>query len=364
MWLAQRDIGARRRVFLIIGFHVDHLRGITVAPRPNEWQGRQPGFGRGAKCSAGEGSELAFDLEPLGFFVDLAADEVVDAAEQIDDFGFGEGFGVAFGEAARVGAFEQPGGGPPVAAGTVVEHIHGRDLGGDECLANLLVKLGVAAGLATDGFDAAAGVASGGLEGTAAGEHGDDFVFFGFGEESWSGHGSAVGERGWGMGAGSWVSRVRGRKIGCVRVYSLVGWGIQELFSAALDLATPGRVCDTEGYGGMATRRHEKARKHFEPPRRQGAKKTIEQKQTEEAEASRCETSLIVFKVRRHFEPLRTRRSPRGKRERENGSWESGRGVGAERGGPGFGGWGRLMRGHWWGHSQRAIRGRLWVTRR
>jgi hypothetical protein len=209
-------------------------------------------LGHRVKGGFDEGSYLPLNFKPRFLVIDLAADGVVDASDEFDDFGLSEGFGGAFGEAAGVSAFEQPGGGPPVAAGVVVEHIHRRDLGPDERLPQLFVKLGIAAGLAADGQDAAAGIASGRLEGAAAGEHGDDFVLFGVGEESWSGHGRVEGP---GL-------RVEG-KVTCVRLYTPVKRGVQRLFLATIGMDHDG----TTGAKRLAAKRGASGREKEESRR-------------------------------------------------------------------------------------------------
>lgn len=126
--------------------------------------------------------DAAFDAGEFFFVVELPADGVTDAIQQVGDLRVGERVDLAFGEAFGMGTFEQPRGGLPVAASEIMEDIDGRDLGLNRGLSQALEKLGVSAGFAADGDDAAAGVLGSGLERAAAGDHGTDFVLVGFGE--------------------------------------------------------------------------------------------------------------------------------------------------------------------------------------
>ena len=76
---------------------------------------------------------VAFDAGVGRLVAELAADGIADPAQEIADLGFAVGLGGPFGEAMGIGAFEQPGGGPPIAAGLVVEHITGVTCGFIAC---------------------------------------------------------------------------------------------------------------------------------------------------------------------------------------------------------------------------------------
>ena len=101
--------------------------------------------------------DAAFDASEF-FFVGSAGEHVAGAAQEIGDLGLGIGAGRAFGEAFGMGAFEEPGGGLPVAAGEVMEHVDGGDLGLDGGLPQPFVKFRISACFVADRDDAATSV--------------------------------------------------------------------------------------------------------------------------------------------------------------------------------------------------------------
>ncbi len=131
----------------------------------------------------------AFEFERVGSF---AADDAQDFAHELASLASAEGAGFGAGEAVGKGAFEHPGGGPPMGAGGVLHRAQGAELGVHFGAAEMFVEVGVTVGFAADGVDAAADVFCGFLQAAATGDEGADFAAFGVGERAWPAGAGAV----------------------------------------------------------------------------------------------------------------------------------------------------------------------------
>jgi hypothetical protein len=118
---------------------------------------------------------------------------VADAAQEIDRLLLAEGIGGAAGIALGLGAFQEPGGGPPFGSGRGPHGANGAEFGGGARPAEILVKLGISPGLAADRERAAGDVAGGRFQGAAGGNEGADFALLFIAEDTGSaGHGGIL----------------------------------------------------------------------------------------------------------------------------------------------------------------------------
>lgn len=125
-----------------------------------------------------ERRDAAFDA---GEFFDVAgflADDVAHAADEVDHLFLAEGARIALGEPAWLGAFEEPGGGPPLGSGRLPHGVQGTDLGGNAGTPQGFVELRVASRLAADREHTARDVAGRVRHGAAGGYKCADFALF------------------------------------------------------------------------------------------------------------------------------------------------------------------------------------------
>ena len=127
-------------------------------------------FGELAEASADAAAGVAVG----DFLLQKVADHF---GELLQMFGF-DVPDILLGEALGVGAFEQPGGGPPMFVGGVTHGVERAELGGEVRAAELFVEIGVPMRFATDRAGGAADIACGAFEATTGGDEGGDFAEF------------------------------------------------------------------------------------------------------------------------------------------------------------------------------------------
>ena len=165
------------------GFVVDRLGGIVwLIAAVEELQGLAelaacaPAVGRGADGVVEYNPQSPFDLRQCVVIREFYSDDVDDFVQQASRLAGARGDRVAAGEALGKGAFEHPGGGPPMLGDRLLHGQQGAELGIHLGAADTLAELGISLKLAADGVDAATDIFGGLAEAAAGGYEGGDFV--------------------------------------------------------------------------------------------------------------------------------------------------------------------------------------------